>query len=144
MGQGKPQKFRDSGEFEITEFEIADSKWPDDHYKPISKWLKTQGQNQGKWVWVRDSGEFEITEFEIAGIYCNTTHSDAKFIKILKINFYRQVYSPAHQTRLWFSGPTGGFTNLLIRLRVRRRRLTMYFESEYQDFIFYMRLTCSC
>ena len=65
-------------------------------------------------------------------------------LKFLRSNLSTsQVYSPAHLTRLCFSGPTDGFNNLLIRLRVRRRRLTMHFKSEYKDFICYIRLTCS-
>ena len=48
--------FRDSGVFEMTEFEIAHSKW-----------LKKRVQIQGKSYSVRDSGE--SNEFDIAGFY---------------------------------------------------------------------------
>ena len=49
--------------FEITEFDIAHSKW-----------LKNQEQIRGKSYSIRDSREFEISEFDIAGFKSLPNH----------------------------------------------------------------------
>ena len=68
---------------------------------------------------------------------CNKTLKTNKFPSTCK------VFSPTHLRRLLLSGPTDGFTNLLIRLQVRRRSIKLYLESGYQDFVWKTRLTCS-
>ena len=60
---------------------------------------------------------------------CNKTLKTNKFPSTCK------VFSPTHLRRLLLSGPTDGFTNLLIRLQVRRRSIKLYLESGYQDFV---------
>ena len=62
----------------------------------------------------------------------NITPKNAKFTKIVHVDQFlstSKVHSPTHLTRLWFfGGPTDSFTNLLIRLRVRRRPVNNVFE----------------
>ena len=83
------------------------------------------------------------TENEIKVSHKKNAISSLKLPKLIQFLSTSQVFSQTYLTTLWFSGPTDVFTNLLIRLRQKRRQLTMYFKSECQDFIYYIRLTCS-
>ena len=83
------------------------------------------------------------TENEINVSHKKNAISSLKLAKLIQFPSTSQVFLQTHLTRLWFSGPADGFTNLLIRLREKRRQLTMYFKRECQDFIYYIRITCS-
>ena len=47
------------------------------------------------------------------------------FLKTNKFLSTSKVISPTHLSKLWSSGPTDGFTNLLLGLRVRKRPIKM-------------------
>ena len=64
----------------------------------------------------------------------NRTHKNAKFTKVAdQFLSSSKVHSPTHLTRLWFSAPTDCFTNLLIRLRVRRQLIKKWIPSLYMS-----------
>ena len=84
--QGERNSVRDSGEFQISRFEIDDSKL-----------LSNNDQNQGKRKCVRDSERFEITEFERTGDYCSQISED-----VVKLITKRQITLYYSFIRLYF------------------------------------------
>ena len=106
LSLGERETVRDSEVFEITEFEIAHSKW-----------LKKQGQIQGKSYSVRDSREFEITEFEIAGFNCmyfsRSRFRERCVLELIIILSWTKVLKSSRYFSLW-----GRYTFVFFQIRV--------------------------